>query len=64
MEESILNIDFVNQDVNGNAMGLPEPIVIAKSEDGEAVYFNCVLHTYNAKDGYRLLYYSLYTLKN
>lgn len=63
IEGGTMIIDFRNAN-NPGAFGLPCPIDIAKSDDGEnVIYFCCVLNTFNPEGGNRLLTYSFYSKK-
>lgn len=49
---------MMNFNSSNGVVGIFEPFEVAKSDDGSIIYFNCILKTYNGKDGNRLLTYS------
>lgn len=58
IDGNTMTFRMMNFNSSNGVVGIFEPFEVAKSDDGSIIYFNCILKTYNGKDGNRLLTYS------
>lgn len=61
---NIQTLKFINFEQNNSINGLFEPIEIGNINDNgnnHTLYFNCVVHTINSKEGNRIFKYSFLT---
>ena len=62
VNDNTLSLKFVNFEKENSLGGIFEPLRVGILDNGEILYFNCVIYTLNASEGNRLLKYSF--LKN
>lgn len=54
-------LTFENLQEPNSTFGFFEPMQLATSDSGDALYFNCIIITYNDTEGNRLIKYSFLT---
>ena len=59
--QNVLTMKFVNFNKNYSASGVFEPMEVGELDNGDTLYFCCVIFTINANDGNRVFKYSFLT---
>ena len=58
VNDNTLSLKFVNFEKENSLGGIFEPLRVGILDNGEILYFNCVIYTLNASEGNRFLKYS------